>query len=294
MAGNPHQYYDSFAEELRTKFQRVSKLVSHNTTTGDYHEEILRVVLRNFLSKRFSVKKGFIYKNEIEVSNQLDIIIVDEYQASAYIYQEGDFAVVRPSAVVAVIEVKTTMGASQFDQAIKNIASAKELGENSHSILGMVFAYDGANPKPSVLDSWFKRSMASSLKNNPMLGPAIFSFFQRGVLLARHNSQTSTINDGPNYHAFLHFSKINPIDEEVNQGWQLRIILALIYSACESIEFKKTRTFSSNTDAKELLLFSGGINSRDYYSFGTGFHRFDEEELAKQRRSLTDVIGKRP
>ena len=42
--------------------------MSHNSTTGSYHEEILRTVLRNFLSKRFSVKTGFVYKNESEVS----------------------------------------------------------------------------------------------------------------------------------------------------------------------------------------------------------------------------------
>jgi hypothetical protein len=98
MDTGPHHYYDSFAKEIISKFQRVRSLVSHNPTNGEYHEEILKVVLKNFLSKRFSVKTGFVYKNEFEVSNQVDIMIVDEYRVSAYIYQEGDFAIVRPSA----------------------------------------------------------------------------------------------------------------------------------------------------------------------------------------------------
>jgi len=274
MTANPHQFYDSFAEELSTKFQRVSKLVSHNPSTGDYHEEILRVVLRNFLSKRFSVKKGFIYKNEIEVSNQLDIIIVDEYQASAYIYQEGDFAIVRPRAAIAVIEVKTTLGATQFDQAILNIATAKRLGKNQDSICGMVFSYQGTLPRPSTLDKWFKRPAATSLKKDPQLGPTIISFLKHGLLLMRFNSQSGMINDGTDYHVAQHFSKVNPIDEDVNEGWQLRFILSSIYAVCESQEFQRTHIFPSDSDAKELLQFSGAVHSNDYYVLGTGFHNF--------------------
>src|SRR5437879_8785535 len=106
---DPHQYYDSFAEELLAKFRRVGYLVSHSPTSGTYHEEILRVVLRNFVSKRYSVKTGFVYENEEKVSNQVDVLVVDEYHASAYIYQEGDFAIVRPHATIAAIEIKTVL-----------------------------------------------------------------------------------------------------------------------------------------------------------------------------------------
>ena len=120
MTGSPHQYFDSFAEELLAKFRRVGHLVSHNPTSGDYHEEILRVVLRNFVSKRYSVKTGFVYENDTEVSNQVDVLVVDKYHASAYIYQEGDFAIVRPHATVAAIEIKTVLSATEFDKALKN------------------------------------------------------------------------------------------------------------------------------------------------------------------------------
>src|SRR4051812_23955752 len=129
MTANPHQYYDSFAEELLAKFRRVGHLVPHKPTTGTYHEEILRVVLRNFLSKRYSVKTGFVYKSEGEVSNQVDVLVVDEYHASAYIYQEGDFAIVRPHATIAAIEVKSLLRADSFDGGLQNIASVKRLAD---------------------------------------------------------------------------------------------------------------------------------------------------------------------
>jgi len=60
MTGDPHLYYSSFSSELLAKFRRVGHLVAHNSTTGTYHEEILRSVLRNFLPKRFSVKTGLV------------------------------------------------------------------------------------------------------------------------------------------------------------------------------------------------------------------------------------------
>jgi Domain of unknown function (DUF6602) len=122
MSSSPDHYYDSFAEEMVAKFRRVGHLIPNKATNGYYHEEILRSVLRNFLSKRFSVKTGFVYKSPQEFSNQIDIMIIDEYEASAYIYQEGDFAIVRPRSVVGVLEVKTLLRSGDFDEALDNVA----------------------------------------------------------------------------------------------------------------------------------------------------------------------------
>src|SRR3989338_6665288 len=115
------EYFESFANEILSKFRRLQSIVGHPTTSGDYHEEIIRTVLRNFLSKRFSVKKGFIYASQDKVSKQIDLIVIDENSPAAYIFQEGDFAIVIPQAVVAVMEVKTTLNAPNFDQALENI-----------------------------------------------------------------------------------------------------------------------------------------------------------------------------
>jgi hypothetical protein len=114
VSGDPYELYDSFANELAARFRRVGNLVSHAPSTGNYHEDILRDVLRNFLSKRFSIKTGFVYKDAEQVSNQIDILVVDEYDASAYIFQEGEFAIVRPQSVVAAIEVKTKLTRMDF------------------------------------------------------------------------------------------------------------------------------------------------------------------------------------
>src|SRR2546430_11387371 len=135
------EYFDSFRKELEGKFQRVKRLVDDRSASGNYHEEILKTVLRNFLSKRLSVKSGFIYAGPGKVSNQIDIMIIDENVPAAYIFQDGDFAIVLPESVVAIIEVKTTLDATQFDEAVNNIASAKKLIQYPTALPGMVFGY---------------------------------------------------------------------------------------------------------------------------------------------------------
>lgn len=272
MDSNSHHYYDSFAEEIVAKFRRIGHLIPNKAATGDYHEEILRTMFRNFLSKRFSVKTGFIYKNEQEFSNQIDIIVVDEYEAAAYIYQEGDFAIVRPHSVIAVLEVKTLLRGSEFDEALANIASAKRLADNPERICGMVFGYDGTRPGPATLDRWFKRSQAIGLAQTPRLGPTLFSFFQHGLLLLRLNYDNGVMIDGGNdYHPVINFSKINKLDEPVSEGWQLKYILAIIYSVCSDREFHKTHMFQDNSEIRNLLNFAGGVPSANHYELGQGF-----------------------
>lgn len=269
MIGN--NYYDSFAEEIVAKFRRISHLIQNKSATGDYHEEILRTVLRNFLSRRFSIKTGFVYKNVQESSNQIDIMIIDEYEASAYIYQEGDFAIVRPNSVIAVLEVKTRLRGGEFDEALRNIASVKKLTDNPERICGMVFGYDSDEPKESTLDGWFKHPAAVELARTPRFGPTLFSFFKHGVLLLRLNYENRLmIDDSSNYHAILHLSKITKDSEQAKEGWQLRYILAMIYSVCSNREFHKTHMFQDNNEVKELLNYSGGVSSTNHYELGRG------------------------
>jgi hypothetical protein len=206
MPSNPHAFYSSFAEELLAKFRRVGHLVSHRTTTGNYHEEILRVVLRNFLSKRYSVKTGFAFKSEQEVSRQVDILIVDENDAAAYLFQEGDFAIVRARSVAAAIEVKTHLGKREFIDSVKNIVAVCKLADPPNKIFGAIFGYASpriGNEKP--LDGWFKDEKLSELSENPALGPELTVFLQRRFLLVQ-TSDRLQMTDGGRFRLLAHFT----------------------------------------------------------------------------------------
>lgn len=269
VTANPHQYYESFAEELTAKFRRVGHLVSHKSATGDYHEEILRTVLRNFLSRRFSVKTGFVYKNELEVSNQVDILIVDEYDASAYIYQEGNFAIVRPQSVVAAIEVKTKLDRRGFEEALNNIASVKRLTDDPEQICGMIFGYEGTPKSMKTLGGWFER--VKGLAETPRLGPSLIVLFREAVLLMRLDwLHEVRMDESNNYHPVISALRTDAGDETQPAGWQLRYVLALIYTACHARDVKRHVSLDQS-DVQDMLLFAMGVPSANHFQFGVGY-----------------------
>ncbi|MDO8487551.1 MAG: hypothetical protein Q7S45_04605 [Candidatus Curtissbacteria bacterium] len=258
------EYFESFAQEVQSKFRRIKELTANKVASGDYHEEVIRTILRNFLTKRFSVKTGFIFRNDQEVSNQIDIIVIDESSPAAYLFQEGDFAIVLPEAVIAVIEVKTSLKAGDFDQAIRNVASVKAL---STTIKGIVFGYDGTSPLNKNLHNWFTREAAAELKGKESLGPDAIFFFDAGSLLMRFDEEGRPAVGG------LYYKRLYR-DESGERGasdtgWQLSIILAIILGACEGADFRKTHYFS-DTIADKLIQMEGASASLDRFSFGDG------------------------
>lgn len=274
MDADSHQFYDSFAREVISKFQRIRALVAHNPANGDYHENVLRVVLRNFLSRRYSVKTGFVYKSETQVSNQIDIMVIDENFASAYIHQEGDFAIVRPNAVVAIIEVKSTLVSKEFDKSLANIASVKRLLENPNSIASIIFGYEGVTPSDKVFHNWMRRESALVLAQTPNLCPSAIMFFNHGMLMLRINNELRQLDIGNKYHYFRHISRLTQMQTEYSEGWQLRFVLALIYGACSKRELPGNDQANIAELVSELLTFSGAAPSVKAYEIGVGRYTY--------------------
>jgi len=256
-------YFDSFASELIGRFQRLRHLVKNTTASGDYHEQILGAVLRNFLTRRYSVKTGFIYKGKDKVSNQIDIIVVDENAPAAYVFQEGDFAIVMPEAVVAIAEVKTTLNTAQLNLALKNIASAKRLVDSGRQFPGFIFGYqsDARDYKMSDdrLDNWLKAPpMATYSKSDPEnnFGPDVVTWLSDNYSILRYNSATKTIGDSRHYYSF------QGIDERI--GWQLSMFLAIVVGACEDGEFQRTRLLGQGQASRLLSLEAIEVSDNEF------------------------------
>lgn len=245
-------YFNGFAEELNGKFQRLRHLTQHNTASGNYHEEILRVVLRNFLTARYSVKTGFIYKDGAEVSKQIDIIIVDESSPAAYIFQEEDFVVVMPEAVVAVVEVKTTLDKQNYEMALSNIRSAKELFKNPARHPGIIFGYQSHSSgtqkmNNEKLDRRFNCDAAQSLMgSSAKYAPDLSIWLNDNFSAIQFDLATKTIGTGKYNHSFR-----NPSGDT---GWQLSILLATIVGACEQGESTRIGKFGQQLATRLLKL----------------------------------------
>ena len=261
------EYFESFANEITSKFRRLQSIVGHPTASGDYHEEILRTVLRNFLSKRFSVKKGFIYADPGSVSRQIDVMIIDENCPAAYIFQEGDFAIVLPQAVAAIMEIKTSFNAPEFDQAIENIASAKSLMEFPANLTGIVFGFDGTKPTDDILDNLFKSPIPSSFKGKEVNAPDAIMFFSENALLVRCNENARIGPDGKYYHRLSGSDEQNVHMDGI--AFQVSAVLAMIINACEQKEFTQSHYFADRQGFRLMQAERGGL-SLERFSFGDG------------------------
>ena len=72
------EYFSGIAQELMGKINRVGCLVKKsNLKSGEYHEEIIRHFLKGFMTKRYSLKTGYIYLDEETTSRQVDILLID-------------------------------------------------------------------------------------------------------------------------------------------------------------------------------------------------------------------------
>ncbi|MEK7098889.1 MAG: DUF6602 domain-containing protein [Patescibacteria group bacterium] len=234
------EYFASFADEITSKFRRLSNLVKHPTSSGDYHEEILRTVLRNFLSRRFSVKKGFIYAGHDLVSEQIDLMVIDEGSPMTYVFQEGDFAIVIPEAVVAVMEIKTVLQKGNFIEALRNIFSAKSLMINPllpANLVGIIFGYEGV--QDDTLGGWFQNQEFAEFKNNEVMAPEAIMFFTQSNLLVRGNQFSRPKLDERYYYQLIGGS--NEIKQGMNsQASQISFLLQMIINMCRRRESMRT------------------------------------------------------
>jgi hypothetical protein len=161
-------FYFGIANELAAKLRRVSSFISHGPSVGAYHEEALRSVLRTLLPDRFSLRTGFAYDPEQGVSNQGDLLVVDEHHPAAYFLREGDFAIVSAEALVCVIEVKTKLTKKTFLDAIDTLYSFRKIGGIPNHPITFLFAYEGAPLKLATLDAWYKAThVPDALPNYP-------------------------------------------------------------------------------------------------------------------------------
>jgi hypothetical protein len=109
----------SWSRELLSATDRIHYLITerHQPTQGGYREALLRRLLRRVLPDRFRVSTGFIYRWDEQPSRQLDIVIWDAQNHSALL-EEGEFIILTDEAVAAIIEVKSSLPASELRDAL--------------------------------------------------------------------------------------------------------------------------------------------------------------------------------
>lgn len=123
---------DSFAARINLLAQIIRD--QHDASLGRYKENLLTACIRDLLPSRFAVGNGFVMfpkpgivenpgrgrrlvTEDHEISKQLDIIV---YDSSRYpcVFRDGDFVILRPESVRAVIEVKGILNPEEVDNSV--------------------------------------------------------------------------------------------------------------------------------------------------------------------------------
>lgn len=131
------KYFDHVTRQLHSKIAQAKVYITkHNPTTGALAEAVLREFLQEHLPGAVSVEQGFIITPEGGLSKQCDILIYDSHRYAPF-YRAGDVVVVPAEAVIALIEVKTSIDKARFHEVITYFQSFKSLELEARTYLFM-------------------------------------------------------------------------------------------------------------------------------------------------------------
>lgn len=114
-------------------------VISHSGSKGDALENSWIDLLRKYLPSRFSVDKAMVIDYEGNVSDQIDIVIYDNFY-TPFVFQQNGFKYIPAEGVYAVFEVKPDLNGnvrqdSYIKYAGKKIASVRNLKRTSVKII---------------------------------------------------------------------------------------------------------------------------------------------------------------
>jgi hypothetical protein len=130
-------YLSRFSDELLSKSAQVDFLIRHSGTVGSFREELFRGFLRKVLPGKFQVNTGFIE----DCPRQLDVIVWDGFNY-APLFRENEVVVVPRDSVRAIVEVKTTLGTNELDEALEILYEATVRHPQVVPIFQGIFAFD--------------------------------------------------------------------------------------------------------------------------------------------------------
>ena len=221
---NMELFHKSTTKELKVIKNRVRNLIGNRNwgEEGRYKEAILRNVIKRFLPQNFRIGTGFIIKSkenslnryDIECSKQVDILIFDA--SHPILFSEGDFYIITPNCVRAIIEVKTNIENQNLTEIIKRM---NKMGEFLNPLVlnqllfNGIFSFEGYNniintqDVENRLEEKIKDSEeGTNYVNHLSLNENIFikNFGYRNTLSGNYTFNTFSIYNIPNL-SFAYF-----------------------------------------------------------------------------------------
>jgi hypothetical protein len=121
MEPEPGKCFESWSEELKSRSDRVRRLIgkAHWLSDGHHKEDLVRQFLQRHLAPRLRVTRGFICGSDVElgVSREIDVMVTDS-EADIPWFFEGNLIIAPSSAVIAQIHVKTKFDVNELSDVL--------------------------------------------------------------------------------------------------------------------------------------------------------------------------------
>jgi hypothetical protein len=110
------------------------KFITHPGSKGDSLENAWIEWLRNYLPNRYSVDKAIVIDHQGNTSDQIDIIIYDNWY-TPFIFSQNGFHYIPAEGVYAVFEVKPDIKQSYIEYSANKIESVRKLNRTSAKMI---------------------------------------------------------------------------------------------------------------------------------------------------------------
>lgn len=108
----------SLINEMRIRIQ-------HNLEDGKYREYLVKRILSKIVPSKYEITNGFVIDSDNNKSDEMDIIIYDKSYVPPFF--DETYTVVPIEAVIAIIQIKTTLTWSELKSSIDNLNSIDKL-----------------------------------------------------------------------------------------------------------------------------------------------------------------------
>lgn len=99
--------------------------IGHNLEDGKYREYLMKRVLEKIIPSKYEITNGFVIDSDNNQSDEMDVIIYDKSYVPPFF--DETYTIVPIEAVIAVIQIKTTLTNKQLELAVDNLNSIDKL-----------------------------------------------------------------------------------------------------------------------------------------------------------------------
>jgi len=150
--------YSSRRDELLAQREQIRSLTKQSKVQGDYHEALIRELVRKQVPEKYKVGHGLVYdEREEKTSQECDVIVYGTETKPLFEFESQDLVIANPDTVKFVIQVKSKLTSKTLMDAIQNLKSVKTI--NHQTMCGVVGFETDVLLKTLYFNAWKSKAV---------------------------------------------------------------------------------------------------------------------------------------